>query len=362
MPGHGADIPTSKRNGRPDGRERPSGGRAGPVESTLSIGFVRGVVQAVEQLGVPRSELLGAAGLDASQLEAVEDRLSRSDANRLFELAIDLTADPALGMHLAEAFTGQGFVPTSHLVAHSVSLRQGIESLEQFQALIGDDPYFELREQGDEVTLRCLRLPGQSLRLERFSSEMITTSFFRLLRYFSPHARPERVGFEYAAPPHRHEYARVFENLECFEQPFTGIVFDRALLDVPSPDQDEDVHEALRALAERRTMRLAQAVPYALRVREFLVQQGAAHRTDMETVARSLGLSVRSLRRRLASEGKSYGAIESDALAIVAKQLLRDEQRTIQETAYEMGFSDTTTFHRAFKRWTGTTPSAYRQG
>jgi AraC-like DNA-binding protein len=79
----------------------------------------------------------------------------------------------------------------------------------------------------------------------------------------------------------------------------------------------------------------------------------------MEQVAHALGLSVRSLRRRLADEGQSYAAIANEALTIVAKHLLRDRQRTIQETAYEMGFADTSSFHRAFKRWTGTTPGAY---
>lgn len=81
----------------------------------------------------------------------------------------------------------------------------------------------------------------------------------------------------------------------------------------------------------------------------------------MEVVACALELSMRSLRRRLAAEGKSYNAVEKDALAIVARRLLRDEQRSIQEAAYEMGFSDTTAFHRAFKRWTGTTPSAFQE-
>jgi AraC-like DNA-binding protein len=81
----------------------------------------------------------------------------------------------------------------------------------------------------------------------------------------------------------------------------------------------------------------------------------------MKSAAHKLGVSVRSLRRRLASEGKSYKAIEKEALVIVAKRLLGDEQRTIQETACAMGFANTTTFHRAFKCWTGTTPSAYQQ-
>ena len=82
----------------------------------------------------------------------------------------------------------------------------------------------------------------------------------------------------------------------------------------------------------------------------------------MNAAARALGLSVRSLRRRLAEEGRAYHDIASDALAAVAKQFLEDGQHTIQETAYEMGFSAPSTFHRAFKRWTGTTPTAYRQG
>lgn len=333
-------------------------------ESTLSARFVRGLVEAMERAGVARVELLRAAGIEAAQLEATEGRLPRSEANRIFELAIDLSGDHALGLHVAETLTAA--VPTPHalegaLVAHAASLRQGFASLHQFQRLLGDDPYFELREHDDKVTACCLRLPGQSLRLQRFSAEMILTNFFRLIRYFSAEARPERVSFAYAAPPYRREYTRIFEHTERFEQPFTGIVFDRALLDLPSPHKDEDVHEALRALAERRTTRLAQGVPYALRVREFLVQQASPQRIDMEQVARALGLSVRSLRRRLASEGKSYGEVEDGARAIVAKHLLRDKQRTIQETAYEMGFSDTTTFHRAFKRWTGTTPISYRE-
>jgi AraC-like DNA-binding protein len=81
----------------------------------------------------------------------------------------------------------------------------------------------------------------------------------------------------------------------------------------------------------------------------------------MTRVARALELSRRSLRRRLEAEGSSYRMIVKEALAIVAKQYLRERRLTIQETAYEMGFADPTTFHRAFKRWTGTTPSAYRE-
>ncbi|MDB4991392.1 MAG: AraC family transcriptional regulator, partial [Myxococcaceae bacterium] len=180
------------------------------------------------------------------------------------------------------------------------------------------------------------------------------------IRYVSSDARPERVSFRYAAPLYRDEYLRVFEQTPHFEQPFTGIVFSRALLEARAPHRDEEVRDALQALAERRLLRLTHRTPYASRIRDLLVRQELPLRTEMKSVARSLGLSVRSLRRRLDGEGKSYNEVVNEALALVAKHLLHDQQRTIQQTASEMGFSDASTFHRAFKSWTGLTPTAYR--
>ena len=88
-------------------------------------------------------------------------------------------------------------------------------------------------------------------------------------------------------------------------------------MDAPAPHKDVDVHKALLAVAERRLLRITQRTPYALRVREALVREASPHRADMDSVARSLGLSARSLRRRLANEDKSYGEVANEARAIV---------------------------------------------
>jgi AraC-like DNA-binding protein len=339
-------------------RSLPSVGPA--VETTISIRVVQALVDAVERAGFPRNELLRAAGLEAAQLDAAEARVPRREVCRICEIVLDLTGDPAFGLHWSERLTDSAFVPISYLMAHAPSLGEGFASLSQFGPLLSDDPGFDLVEHDGKVTLRYRVLAGESLRMQRFAAEMVVASFYRIVRHTCAGSQPEQVSFEYAAPDYHQEYARVFDQAARFEQPFTGIVFDRALLNVTSTRGDAGVHEALRSLAERRMSRLTQHIPYALRVRELLVERGWSQRIDMKSAARVLGLSVRSLRRRLASEGKSYNDIEKHALAIVAQRLLRDEQRTIQETAHEMGFSDTTTFHRAFKRWTGTTPSAYQ--
>jgi AraC-like DNA-binding protein len=329
--------------------------------STVSVRVVLGLIEAVEQSGIARAQFLRAAQLAPEQLKAIEARLPRSTVYRLSELAMDLTNDPAFGLHWAERLSEGTFVPISHLIAHSASLRRGFASLAEFYRLLSDHAGYQLVEQGDKVTVRVTHLGGESVRLQRFNSEMMVVGFFRLLRNVCMHARPDCVSFAYAAPDYQAEYARVFEQEIRFDQPFTGIVFDRALFDAPAPHQDDDVHEALQALAKRRLLRITQRTSYAERVREHLVQHGSEPGTGMESVAHALGMSVRSLRRRLAAEGQAYADLVNEALAIVAKHMLRDKQRTIQETAFEMGFADTSSFHRAFKRWTGTTPGAYQE-
>src|SRR5262249_19790801 len=81
---------------------------------------------------------------------------------------------------------------------------------------------------------------------------------------------------------------------------------------------------------------------------------------DMPTVARALGLSARSLRRRLAEEGTSFREVVDAAMGTVAKRLVSEKDRPIEAAAYALGFSHPSAFHRAFKRWTGATPASTR--
>lgn len=323
--------------------------------------IVRGIVGAVEQVGVSKAELLRAAQLDPAQFEHEEACVSRSVVYSVCEAALDLTRDPAFALHWSERLSESTFNPVSHLIAHAATLRRGFESLGRFHRLLSAEPSFRLSEHGDQVTVQCFAQDGASLRVQRFATEMMAFGVVRLIRSFSAQARVDAVSFEYARPEYHVEYTRVFRVAPTFEQPLTGIVFNRSLMDVVSPNRDEDVHDALRVVAEKRIQRVLQQAPVTARVRALLVEQTPTLQPNMNSVARTLGLSRRLLRRRLMAEGSSYKVIVKEALAIVAKRYLRDRGLSIQETAYEMGFADSSAFHRAFKRWTGKTPSAYRE-
>jgi AraC-like DNA-binding protein len=348
---------------RGDGQARAASRLAYGIsrDSTVSLVAVRALIDVVNQAGGASAELMRVLGLRPEQLHLPEARVPRSTLYQLCERAIELTADPALGLHWAERITDSTFVPISQLVAHGPTLRHGFEAMAEFERLLGDDRSYEMHESNDTVTLRALPLSGASPRVQRFLAEMMVAGFYRLLRAFRASAQSARIMFQHEAPTYQAEYTRVFEAAVSFGQAFSGIVFDRALLDLPAPHEDPDMHQALRAVAERRLLGITQGTTSAQRVREFLVCKGGPHHTDMDEAARAIGLSVRSLRRRLNAEGNSYHEVANEALKLVAKHLLLSKQHTIQETAFEMGFADARSFHRAFRRWTGTTPGAYRR-
>lgn len=322
---------------------------------------VRVLIDVLGRAGIARERLLPLTGLSEAQLGAADARLPYADMLRITEAALQLSGDPAFGLHWAEALSVDTFSPTTYLVTNAATLGEGITSLLEFSKLLSDQSHLSVEYHDDEVRLLSRPMCGASPLLQRMAAELAVTAFIRIVRTFCPTFRPQRVCFEYPAPSYRDAYARVFEDAAQFEQPFTGLPFDRALLSARAPYRDQGVHDALRALAQRR-MSAREGSPYAPRVRDLLIERGRVGGPAMIEVATKLGLSVHALRRRLAAEATSFAALEHEAFALLVKRHLLDDQHTIQEAAYELGFSGTASFHRAFKRALGVTPQTYVQG
>jgi len=325
----------------------------------VSISMVRALVEMLEQSGVAREKFLGLAGFDLEKLEQRDARVPACDYGALQELALDFTKDEALGLHMAEAADSFSYDLVAHLVGCAATLRDGIETLLEFHALLMDRRHWRLLEESRTATL-LYWVGGRSSRCQRFNAEFTMTAFVRMLRHFARRARPERVAFQHCAPAYSPEYTRIFEGSERFEQPFTGIVFDRTLLGCAPLHADAELHAALRAEAEKRVARIRRKLKFSDRVRDYLLERATPDRRDMDAAARALGISARSLRRRLAEEGSCYSVIVEESLAVLAKRLLWNDDSSIEAIAYTMGFSDPSAFYRAFRRWTGTTPKLYR--
>jgi AraC-like DNA-binding protein len=323
---------------------------------STSILFVRALVEALEHCGVPRERFLLGAPIDPGQLDQADARLELEELDALLDLALTLSGDEAFGLRMGELANTSNYNLAAHLIAHASTLRDGIDSLLRFHQLLTDRPCFQLVEEGRTATILYDAGPGSS-RGRRFRTELTVIGFYKMVKHFDRNVRP-LVAFDYPAPAYRAEYSRVFDGAERFGQTFTGVVIDRDRLASVQIHGDPELHAALVARAEKRVSQRPDA-PYAERVRRYIL--GAApNRRDMEQVARALGLSARSLRRRLREEGVAFRDVVDGALGTLAKRLVSDEERPIEAAAYEMGFSHPSAFHRAFKRWTGGTPAASR--
>jgi len=325
-----------------------------------SILLARALIDVLGEAGLAQDRFLAAACFDAGRLHDVEGRMSAEEYDSLIEHAVDLTADEALGLHFGERTSAAAHLLLAPLVNSAGTLRDALEALVRYQRLLTDKPACTLEER-DGVARVVYDVDPGAPRCRRFRAELAMTGFSRIVHDFGRGARPREVAFEYAAPAYRSEYSRLFGGVERFGQSFTGIVIDRELLSAVPLHHDTEIHRALEVQAEARLARLGRKRSYTERVRDHLLEGKTQRGDDMEGVARGLGLSVRTLRRRLREEGATFSAIAGAAFVALAKRLLVDEARSVEEAAYAMGYSTPTSFHRAFKRWTGTTPKAFRQ-
>jgi AraC-like DNA-binding protein len=333
----------------------------GSSRMSVSTVMVRVLVDAVERAGVPRQELLGSLNIDAARLAEVDGRFDLEEFAALQVRAMDLTHDEALGLHVAERTHDSAFDLMAHLVSHAPTLREAFGLCVQFQRLLTDDCHIALRETGASATVHY-HFARRFERADRMQAEFVLAGFLRLARVFGgPGVTPQAVSFEHARPAHHREVVRVFGEVVRFGQATTGLTFDRAVLDRVQLHQHPELFTLLRSQAEHALERVAIGLRPADEVQRYLQARPPARIPDISTAARDLGLSARSLRRRLAADATSYRSLVRATLESSAGHLLRDPKGSIQQTARALGFSNVGAFHRAFKRWTGMTPSQYRE-
>jgi AraC-like DNA-binding protein len=157
------------------------------------------------------------------------------------------------------------------------------------------------------------------------------------------------------------EQERIFGAPVRYGCPRNEVVLDRALLDRPQ----RHAEQRLLAVLDRQLGALLSGLPQSRRFRDVVMHSMMDELPEREpvvaTMAAKLRMSERSLQRRLQSEGTSFAEVLSDLRRDRALHYLKDGRISIGEVAFLLGFLDVTAFHRAFKRWTGSTPAEYRR-
>jgi AraC-like DNA-binding protein len=177
-----------------------------------------------------------------------------------------------------------------------------------------------------------------------------------------PAASRLECWFPYSAPRDLSEHQRSFGNTPLrFNAPFFAFAFNRAYENAPMPGADSILHAVHCARVDSLLAGLSPTTAFKTRVRGLIEQEIRYGRgTKATAVARGLHLSDRTMSRRLEQEGTSFAEELDNTRRKLALTYVHDAEMPLKEVAFQLGFSHAESFHRAFKRWTGVTPLAYR--
>jgi AraC-like DNA-binding protein len=292
--------------------------------------------------------------------EPVEARVPLPEYRRLLGRAVALTREPAIALRTGHYASESAFDLLAPLVAHVPTLRDGIREIRQFQSLFFTGAYLHLTEHTGVARLRW-EFPRAHASSDRWIAEFLMAGMMRMLRAFGC-GRGDLFAarFEHRTPSYRQAYSSIFQGTERFSDELTGLEFAAHVLDRPHLHSNPGLQTLIRAEVERRLARVSRPTTLVDRLRAYLRNQPAPRVPEMSVAAQEIGVSVRSLRRRLSEEGLSFRVLIQELQCTHACAMLRNSDFTVQAVAHALGFADTPSFHRAFKRWTGRTASEYR--
>ena len=333
--------------------------KARKEDYSLLGSFVIPVALALRQLGVDPLEILDQAGIDLARGANPEWRVSREDFGELMARCVEVSGDEAFGLLASEHLQPQVLHSLGLAWLASDTVYDGLLRLQRFSGLVSSGMVLRLVEEDDCVHLYLRAAPGLEqgvpashdyavgmiTRMCRLTlGEFLAPLIIRMKR--TPPAEPERWEYllssrvVFAADDTRVTWSRP----DIMEPLVTG---DPKLARI----NDEHTTAYLDSYLSRSTTR---------DVVDKIIQRLPDGAPNQQQIAAALNVSNRTLQRKLREEGTSFMELLQDTRLQLARKYLANPGRSVVETAYLLGFSEPSTFSRAFKRWTGITPGEYQ--
>lgn len=319
------------------------------------------VIDACSALGVDRDALLAAAEIDPAVVADPEGRVSVDQMRTLWSEAVDRSGDPAIGLHAAQQLSHGHNGLIDYLFGYAAAVGDGIGLMMRYLPLANNWIVPTIDVDHDYATLS---LDVVWHRIPRTTAEYVFAMLvLRGRAVWRVDWAPALIRFEFPAPRPPEpvgEHARTFQCGVEFGADATQMIVERAVWDTEVATADPGLVALLRGQADGMLQRLPAAPGVVDDLREVVRARLAEPDHSIEQVAAQLGMSPRTLQRRLAEEDTSYAAVVDEVRLERAKQALADPTNSVAEVAFLVGFEEQSSFSRAFKRWTGMSPSDHR--
>ena len=308
--------------------------------------------------GADPEELLAGVGLDRAALVVPGARIAVPVMEQLVEKARDLTGNPAIGIQLGLEMRASAHGYLGFAAMTAATLREALETATRFAPtrtnaiglrldVAGPTAFLAIDERADFGTARDAILFAITIGIRQIGNALTGRDL------------QGSIDFSFARPAYLDRFVGLDRAMR-FGQPATRLVFDAGDLALPLTMADPVSRQIAYSACERSLEELGADGDVLARVRELLAGSQAGFRS-LDEVASELHLSTRTLKRRLATVGVTYSEVLEEQRRESAVRLLRSQSLSLDEVAERLGYSDTSNFRRAFRRWTGMSPAAYRR-
>ena len=314
-----------------------------------------------EQEGIDVELLLRKAGLTQQQIDDNSTRLDTKSQIKFLDLAATALKDELLGFHLAQSCDLRLMGLLYYVLASSETLEEALRQGTRYSAIVNEGIAPKYRDAGD-VSIR-LEYVGISRHSDRHQIESAMVTLVRTFRQLVNRRLPLiGVRLSHRRSGDTSELKNFFGCDVTFGADVDEMAFSKSIKQLPVVNADPYLNELLikycdQAIADRSTKRSSFGLSVENAV-ALLLPHGKAHANE---IARKLGVSRRTLARRLASEGLTFAGIVQSLKSDLAKRHLTDQTLSVSEIAWLVGYQDVSAFTHAFKRWTGSSPRALRQ-
>ena len=329
-------------------------------EGTVLTVSSRAMVEACARLGVDTEALLDAVGLSRQTLDDPDARLPALQVSALWAKAYELSGDPVLSLHAAEACPVGSYKVIDYMAYNARTVGEAFLYASRYFKLVNTAISLPIDDAGDPVSFAILdhSNPGG---VSRPYAEYCFAAFFLHVRATTGVSfAVQRLQFTHPRPVDTTEHERIFGCAVDFDASHTCMLIARDDWESPNAHAHGGVLEVLAQHADHLLEKLPKGPDLIVRTRKAISQRLRGGDPSLEGVAAELAMTPRTLQRHLNALGYSYSGLAEEVRQDAARLYLKQPDIAIAEVAYLLGFADQSTFNRAFKRWTGGTPARVR--
>ncbi|MFT5807245.1 MAG: AraC-like DNA-binding protein [Moritella dasanensis] len=330
---------------------------------SVSVPVVKQYIRYIETLAIDIPLLLSRSNIASTTLSQENERISGEQLQAFLANLIIATDDPLFGLKSGVFVEPSSYSVLGYITMTCATLEQALERIKPYEKLVGDMGVTSIDYQPQQVAINwhC------AYSFEDVREQMVDNVFASWLtyaRWLSGQALgPIAVHLQRAdpSPEQRAYYQQVFACPVLFSQPTNRLILPREYLDIPLRQPDHCLLQTLELHAAGQVSALGDDHRFSIQVKDIIRILLAKGITRKDMVAGQLNMSERTLQRKLQQEQTSYQKLLDEARLSLAQQYLTETLLPVDDIAMQLGFSETRSFFRSFKGWTGQTPSVYRE-